>query len=295
MNRGPILACAESNVAVDNLLEGLLENGIDAIRIGRPVKVREALRDATLDARTDLHSDQAEIELLEALRIVRLDPDKNALLIGDYTTSLGTLEGNKGNYTEAIRLLNESVEIIEASDPTYMNLFNAYNNRGVYLGYIGEYSAAVETYDLAIEHAKRYWGETSPEHATALNSKGASLANLGELELSEQHYREALGIFELDLVAQQRSMASASNNLAMNLTRQGKFKEGEVFFKNAIDMQKNYIPGDSLGLVIYKYNLGFNYRFQHRYLDSQPLIMEAAGDSKVVVVGGAGQAGKIHV
>lgn len=52
---GPILATADSNVAVDNLLEGLLALGIRAVRVGQPVKVREALREATLDARLEGH------------------------------------------------------------------------------------------------------------------------------------------------------------------------------------------------------------------------------------------------
>jgi hypothetical protein len=64
MGRGPILATAESNVAVDNLLEGLLDNGVNAIRIGRPVKVREALREATLDAILKNHPAQEEIEFI---------------------------------------------------------------------------------------------------------------------------------------------------------------------------------------------------------------------------------------
>ena len=62
--RGPILATAESNVAVDNLLEGLLELGVRAVRIGRPVKVRETLRKATLDAQLENHPKQDEIAIV---------------------------------------------------------------------------------------------------------------------------------------------------------------------------------------------------------------------------------------
>jgi regulator of nonsense transcripts 1 len=64
MGRGPILACAESNVAVDNLLEGLLDLGVNAIRFGRPVKVRESLREATLDAQVSSHPKQDEIAFI---------------------------------------------------------------------------------------------------------------------------------------------------------------------------------------------------------------------------------------
>ncbi|GAQ80606.1 RNA helicase nonsense mRNA reducing factor [Klebsormidium nitens] len=46
----PILACADSNIAVDNLLEGLLELGLKVVRIGQPVKVKATLRHATLEA-----------------------------------------------------------------------------------------------------------------------------------------------------------------------------------------------------------------------------------------------------
>ena len=52
---GTILAVADSNVAVDNLLEGLLSKGVRAVRLGQPVKVREKLRLATMDAKMELH------------------------------------------------------------------------------------------------------------------------------------------------------------------------------------------------------------------------------------------------
>eukprot|EP01103_Thecamoeba_quadrilineata_P015130 TRINITY_DN4689_c0_g1_i1.p1 TRINITY_DN4689_c0_g1~~TRINITY_DN4689_c0_g1_i1.p1 ORF type:complete len:842 (-),score=197.24 TRINITY_DN4689_c0_g1_i1:65-2590(-) len=52
-----ILASADTNVAVDNLLEGLLDEGIRAIRVGQPVKVRKSLREHTLHSLTENHVD----------------------------------------------------------------------------------------------------------------------------------------------------------------------------------------------------------------------------------------------
>ncbi|GLC67816.1 hypothetical protein PLESTF_000610500 [Pleodorina starrii] len=60
-----ILACAQSNVAVDNLLEGLVDLGLRAVRVGQPVKVRESLRDATLDARILAHPGLEAIENMQ--------------------------------------------------------------------------------------------------------------------------------------------------------------------------------------------------------------------------------------
>ena len=61
---GPILATADSNVAVDNLLQGLLEKGVKAIRIGQPVKVRERLRESTLAAQIAQHSMNDDIDAI---------------------------------------------------------------------------------------------------------------------------------------------------------------------------------------------------------------------------------------
>lgn len=50
MKQHKILACAQSNVAADNLLEGLVKLGVNVVRYGRPVNVRSSLWNHTVDA-----------------------------------------------------------------------------------------------------------------------------------------------------------------------------------------------------------------------------------------------------
>lgn len=45
-----VLATADSNIAVDNMLDFLLDQGVNAVRVGHPARVTEKLREHTLDA-----------------------------------------------------------------------------------------------------------------------------------------------------------------------------------------------------------------------------------------------------
>ena len=52
-----MLACAPSNLAVDNIFERLLASGERAVRLGHPARVLPELRDHTLDLLVDEHPD----------------------------------------------------------------------------------------------------------------------------------------------------------------------------------------------------------------------------------------------
>ena len=52
-----VLACAPSNLAVDNLLERLVHAGERAVRLGHPARVLEELQEHTLDLLVDAHPD----------------------------------------------------------------------------------------------------------------------------------------------------------------------------------------------------------------------------------------------
>ena len=62
---GPILATAQSNIAVDQLLSGCLKLGLNAVRLGQPVRVTEDLQKCTLDALLRQHPKMDELECIQ--------------------------------------------------------------------------------------------------------------------------------------------------------------------------------------------------------------------------------------
>jgi superfamily I DNA and/or RNA helicase len=50
-----VLACAPSNLGVDNLMERMIAVGLNAVRLGHPARVLASLQDNTLDARVERH------------------------------------------------------------------------------------------------------------------------------------------------------------------------------------------------------------------------------------------------
>lgn len=82
-----VLACAPSNLGVDNLLERLVAAGVRAVRLGHPARVLADLREHTLDEQIDAHPDRKLIRDLEkeadklrekASRFTRAKPERGA-------------------------------------------------------------------------------------------------------------------------------------------------------------------------------------------------------------------------
>lgn len=63
-----VLASAPSNIAVDNMLEKLLDTGLNAVRMGHPARILDSLRHATVSARVAEHPDQRHILELDQQR-----------------------------------------------------------------------------------------------------------------------------------------------------------------------------------------------------------------------------------
>ena len=85
-NGQSVLAVAASNLAVDNMLERLIEAGENVIRLGHPARVTPALRTHTLDELAEIHPDMKLARKLtrdahslrkQASKYFRVKPDPN--------------------------------------------------------------------------------------------------------------------------------------------------------------------------------------------------------------------------
>ncbi len=63
-----VLASAPSNIAVDNMLEKLLDTDLKVVRMGHPARILDSLRHATLSAQVAEHPDQKFIDELDVQR-----------------------------------------------------------------------------------------------------------------------------------------------------------------------------------------------------------------------------------
>jgi ATP-dependent RNA/DNA helicase IGHMBP2 len=108
-----VLACAPSNLAVDNIFERLLAFGESAVRLGHPARVLPELRDHTLDLVVERHPDvrlarklikQAMVLFREAGRYTRAAPKPGA--------RRQLREDAKSLLTDARKLERQAVECI---------------------------------------------------------------------------------------------------------------------------------------------------------------------------------------
>lgn len=102
-----VLTCAHSNIATDNILDGLVSLGINVVRLGRPANVRSVLWNHTLDARL-----QKEPQWVEARR--QLDEAVDEYLAAKQQTGGADLSGAQRYLGEA----RKRYDIVEAKCTT---------------------------------------------------------------------------------------------------------------------------------------------------------------------------------
>ncbi|MBL9091157.1 MAG: IGHMBP2 family helicase [Planctomycetaceae bacterium] len=97
-----VLACAPSNMGVDNLLERLVAAGVRCVRLGHPARVSAGLREHTLDYIVENHPD------MEVARTLLRDADKLFRKAGKFTRAKPARGEKQAIRAEARQLIGEA-------------------------------------------------------------------------------------------------------------------------------------------------------------------------------------------
>lgn len=125
-----VLAVADSNTAVDNMLEFLLEEDVQAVRVGHPARITPKLREHTIDNIVEKNDNyQKSQELREQAFELKDKQDELTYPSGKYRRGMsdeqikdlaGKGQGSRGVSSEKIQDMAEAIELEDKID----NLFD---------------------------------------------------------------------------------------------------------------------------------------------------------------------------
>ena len=125
-----------------------------------------------------------------------------------YFGALARAKRNQGEYEEAVKYYEKSIEIKERTlDKNDRNLATSYNNIALVYNNMGEYSKALEYYEKSIEIKKIALPQNHPRLATSYH-------NIATVYYDLEKYSKALELFERALEIQREKLPPAHPDIA---------------------------------------------------------------------------------
>jgi serine/threonine-protein kinase len=201
--------------------------------------------------RSDQHRPQeAETLVRQALALVESHRPLDLTRQANETSALGDVLTEKGDYSQAEKVLHRATELQSKRDPgsvEFSDTLGSLSTDEIYLGHYDE-AEAVERQGLELD--KKIHGAKHPAIAS-------DLINLGQLEETRERYAEAeryerqaveitkawYGPENLDSARQSAILAETLNNL-------GRYDEAEKLLLYALETEKRILPANDLHIAM---------------------------------------------
>ncbi len=178
--------------------------------------------------------EEAVWQFREALAMHR-ELDEDQIDLATLLGNLGFIEGDRGEFEEAERLMCQSLEIYrDLLGEEHRHTARTINNLGWLMlrAHRLEESEAFFRQSLALH--QKLLPENHQTLARSNNNLGVLLAEMGAYEESEAVLREALRITRLNLGSQHPSVVQLFNNLSDTVRRKGDFENAETLLQEGL-------------------------------------------------------------
>ncbi len=196
-------------------------------------------------AKTSYHSNDPEgtikalEDVLDALK--RLDREKYSdelldLLYADAYMLLGSAHLLKGRHDEAVKHLNEALEIYRRIlGPEHPDAAQVHGNLGNFYSAKGDYDRAIEHYEKALKIRVKTLGPENPDVALTYNNLGAAYQRKGDYDKALEYYTKALSICLKALGPEHPCVALTYSNLGYAYADKGDYGRALEYFNRALE------------------------------------------------------------
>jgi len=147
--------------------------------------------------------------------------------------------------------------------------------KGLLLGELGNYEAAVRILQERLRLSRRLYGTESPQTATALNELGATYSTLGRFEDAEPLLRESLAIRRRVLPAEDPELAESLLAFGAFLEARGELDEAEILVREAVQLRREVLGADAPEYALALRTLGLLLRDTGELDEAGSLFLEA--------------------
>jgi tetratricopeptide (TPR) repeat protein len=173
---------------------------------------------------------------------------------------LGWIKDNQGEYAEATRLYEKSIEIREKTlPPNNPSLATSYNNIGLVYDKMGEYSKALSFHEKALEIKEKTLPPNHSHLATSYSNIGLVYDKMGEYSKALSFHEKALEIKEKILPPNHPDLANSYSNIGLVYDNMGEYSKALSFYEKALEIREKILPPNHPDLATSYNNIGSVY------------------------------------
>jgi len=182
----------------------------------------------------------------------------------------------KGDYEEAEKLLQASLNITKNFEKTDYRLTITYSNLGLINQIQKKYDRAETYYTKSLNIKKQTLPPNDPSIGREINNLATIMVAQGKYFEAEELIKEAISINKKALGEDDPTVATNLANLATIYAMQGKFPEAEKLYLRALEIREKALGPTHREVGIILMNLAQVYRFQKADKKAEPLLQRAA-------------------
>ncbi|CAF0806361.1 unnamed protein product [Adineta steineri] len=224
----------------------------------------------------------------EELYNVLLEQTLNVSEKQHYYNQLGYVKGSQGDYENAIRYLEQGLDIQQKTLPSqhphekalnilektlpsnHPYLATSYNNIGSMYDNKGEYLKALAFYEKAHEIQQKTLLPNHPDLATSYNNIGMVYHKMGEYSKALSSHEKAFEIQQKTLPSNHPDFAESHNNIGSVYEDMGEYIKAISFYEKAIEIYQKAFPSNHPDLATSYNNIGLVYDKMGEYSKALP-------------------------